>query len=157
MPYLIDGHNLVPAAGLRLDSIDDETELLSRLQAFCRLTRAKVEVFFDGAPPGFPSNRIMGPVKAHFIRKGSSADSAIETRLVDLGKGARNWTVVSSDRRVQNAAKSAHATVLASNEFAYKMASMLAASDKKSPPDPPLSQQQVDEWMRRFRERDGNN
>ena len=36
MPYLIDGHNLIPKLGLRLESLDDEMELIAILQEFCR-------------------------------------------------------------------------------------------------------------------------
>ena len=39
MPYLIDGHNLIPKLGLRLDSVDDEMELVAILQEFCRLLK----------------------------------------------------------------------------------------------------------------------
>ncbi len=34
LPYLIDGHNLIPKLGLRLDSIDDEMDLVVRLQEY---------------------------------------------------------------------------------------------------------------------------
>ena len=50
MPYLIDGHNLIPKLGLRLDSVDDEMELVAILQEFARLERSQIEVYFDGAP-----------------------------------------------------------------------------------------------------------
>ena len=65
MPYLIDGHNLIPKLGLRLDACDDELALVTRLQEFCRLRRAQVEVYFDGAPPGQPASRKFGAVTAH--------------------------------------------------------------------------------------------
>lgn len=39
MPYLIDGHNLIPKLGLRLDSMDDEMELVAILQEYARLER----------------------------------------------------------------------------------------------------------------------
>ena len=39
MPYLIDGHNLIPEIGLQLDSCDDEPELVKRLNLYCRLSR----------------------------------------------------------------------------------------------------------------------
>ncbi|MBL0344248.1 hypothetical protein [Candidatus Villigracilis affinis] len=35
----------------------------------------------------------------HFIRAGQTADSAIRARLNKMGKAAKNWVVVSSDRR----------------------------------------------------------
>ena len=95
MPYLIDGHNLIPKLGLRLDSPDDEMELVGILQEFCRLRRREVEVYFDGAPVGQASIKKFGIVTAHFVRLGTTADSAIKIRLEKLGRAARNWIVVS--------------------------------------------------------------
>ena len=102
MPYLIDGHNLIPKiAGLSLGDIDDEMQLVEQLQEFCRLQRKQVEIHFDNAPAGQPRVRIFGPVTAHFTRAGKSADQSIRSTLTRLGRAARNWTVVSSDRGVQ--------------------------------------------------------
>src|SRR5919106_2128085 len=117
MPYLIDGHNLIPKLGLRLDSIDDEMELITVLQEFCRLERKQVEVFFDGAPTSQAGTRKRGTVTAHFVRLGATADNAIRIRLKKLGKDAKNWTVVSSDRQVQAEAHAAQADVLSSETF----------------------------------------
>ena len=53
MPYIIDGHNLIPRIpDLSLQDIDDEMQLVEMLQDFCRISRKKVEVYFDNAPPG---------------------------------------------------------------------------------------------------------
>jgi predicted RNA-binding protein with PIN domain len=155
MQYLIDGHNLVPKLGLRLDSFDDEEQLIGRLQEFCRVRRARAEVYFDGAPPGQPSMRKMGLVTAHFVRATSSADAAIERRLAGLGKTARNWTVVSSDGRVQRAAGAAHAVVLSSEEFAGEMsqAGMPAAPASKGKAT--LSPEEVEEWLDFFNRKKG--
>ena len=147
MPYLIDGHNLIPKLGLRLDSLDDEDQLIPRLQEFCRLRRTKVEVFFDGAPAGQASTRNAGAVTAHFIRKGSSADTAIEGRLARLGKVAKNWTVVSSDRRVQGAAGAAHASVLSSEDFAREMSKAQALGSSRPKHDATLAPDEVEEWL----------
>ena len=90
MAYLIDGHNLIPKiAGLSLSAIDDEQELINRLQAYCRRERKTVEVFFDQAPPGFAGTRAYGAVKAHFVRKGRTADEAIRLRLSLARKSCR--------------------------------------------------------------------
>ena len=154
MPYLIDGHNLIPKLGLRLDSPDDEEALIARLQDFCRARRAQAEVYFDGAPPGYPSERKSGAVTAHFVRQGSSADAAIDARLTRLGKQARNWTVVSSDRRVQAAGSAAHATVLSSEEFARQVSALgvQAAQPKR---ETGLEPGEVDEWLSLFKTRKG--
>ena len=153
MPYLIDGHNLIPKLGLRLDSMDDEEQLIPRLQEFCRLRRAQLEVFFDGAPAGQASTRNAGVVTAHFIRKGSSADAAIEARLARLGKAARNWIVVSSDKRVQAAAGAAHAGVLSSEDFAREMARAQARQTLKPKQDATLAPNEVEEWLDIFNRR----
>ncbi len=153
MPYLIDGHNLIPKLGLRLDSMDDEADLLVRLQEFCRLSRAQVEVYFDGAPAGQAATRTAGMVMAHFVRKGASADAAIEARLTHLKKTARNWTVVSSDKRVQRAAGAAHARAMSAEEFAREMAAEQKRHGSKNEEETGLSPDQVEEWLNFFEER----
>src|SRR5512140_533612 len=118
MPYLVDGHNLIPKLGLRLDSSDDEMQLVGILQDFARLLRRDAHVYFDGAPAGQAQTRRFGRVTAHFVRQGRSADDAIKAHLGRLGTAARNWIVISSDRVVQNEARAAHARVISSDEFA---------------------------------------
>jgi len=146
MPYLVDGHNLIPKLGLRLDSMDDELELIAILQEFCRLERRQVEVFFDGAPAAHSGTRKLGAVTAHFVRLGASADDAIRTRLKRLGRSARNWTVVTSDRQVQADANTARAEILSSESFAG-MVKHTRSSAPKAGADRILSKQEVDEWL----------
>ena len=153
MPYLIDGHNLIPKLGLRLDSFDDEMELVKRLQEFCRLSRAQVEVYFDGALPGGASTRKAGVVTAHFIRKESSADAAIEARLPRMKKTAKNWTVVSSDGRVQRAARAAQAGVMSAEEFVQEMIKARASRAATSKTESALSPGEVDEWLELFKKK----
>jgi predicted RNA-binding protein with PIN domain len=150
MPYLIDGHNLIPKLGLRLDSPDDEMQLVAHLQEFSRLRRAQVEVFFDGAPAGQAGTRKLGMVTANFVRLGSSADAAIETRLERLGKQAKNWTVVSSDGRVQMAAKAVHASAMSSEEFTLEISKAQAMRLTKTKSEAILSPDEVDEWLHVF-------
>ena len=152
MPYLIDGHNLIPKLGLRLDSVDDEMELVAILQEFCRLERRQVEVFFDGAPANHAGNRKLGSVTAHFVRLGATADDAIRNRLRALGKGARNWTVVSSDRQVQAEARGVHAEVVSSDSFAGMLKHARNSAPKPNQ-ERKLSQKEVDDWLKLFEER----
>lgn len=153
MPYLIDGHNLIPKLGLRLESMDDELELAAILQEFCRLERRRVEVYFDGAPAHQAGMRKMGNVTAHFVAKTSSADNAIRRRLARMGKTAKNWTVVTSDRQVQAEARAANADILSSDEFA-KMVRQAMNSPRTSKAERPLSESEVEEWMRLFSRKD---
>jgi len=152
MPYLIDGHNLIPKLGLRLDSPDDEMELVTILQEFCRLERRLVEVYFDGAPAPHAGTRKLGIVTAHFVPLGRTADDAIRKRVIKMGKSAKNWTVVSSDRQVQAESRAAQADVMSSDSFA-----MLLRQARNSAPKPTddrkLSKQEVDEWLKVFEKR----
>lgn len=150
MPYLVDGHNLIPKVGLRLDSFDDEMQLVAVLQKFCRLHRKKVEVYFDGAPAGQAGTRGLGTVKAHFVRAGTSADAAMARRLNKLGRAVKNWTVVSSDRQVQAEARSARAEVLSSEEFAYLLQQTPRGEASKPAVDQKVSPAEVDEWLKIF-------
>lgn len=152
MPYLIDGHNLIPKLGLRLDSPDDEIELIAILREFCRLEQRQAEVFFDGAPPAQAGTRKLGAVTAHFVRLGGTADDAIRKRLKALGKSARNWTVVSSDRQVQAEARAAQAEVISSDSFAGTLKHARDSAPKANP-DRKLSPKEVEDWLREFEER----
>ena len=150
MSYLIDGHNLIPKAGLRLNSPDDEMELVEILREFCRLRRKKAEVYFDGAPAGHAGTRSLGTVTAHFIRAGTTADAAIARRLKKMGRSAKNWTIVSSDRQVQAEARAARAKVLSSEEFARLLYQTPRGETGKFSADRKVSPSEVDEWLRVF-------
>ncbi len=149
MPYLIDGHNLIPKLGLRLDSPDDEMELVAVLQEFARLNRREVEVYFDGAPAGNAGTRKLGNVQAHFVRVGQTADSAMRARLQRMGKSAKNWTVVSSDHAIQSAARAVRAEFISSEEF-VKMLKQARESAPKPGEARSLSKREIDEWLEIF-------
>ena len=153
MPYLIDGHNLIPEIpGLSLRSMDDEIELIQKLQEFCRRSGKQVEVYFDNAPAGQARTQSYGRVKAHFVRSGRTADDAIISRLRNLGRSAQNWTVVSSDRQVQAGARSARAKVISSDEFSGFLLTYEPDddSDSETDADVTLNSAEIDEWLALF-------
>ena len=151
MPYIVDGHNLIPKLGLRLDSPDDELELVSILQEFARLARREVDVYFDGAPAGSAGMRSMGSVKAYFVRVGQTADSAIKTRLQKMKKEAKNWIVVSSDREVQSAARTVRAEFITSDDFVKELRKAVGAAPKVAG-ERKLSEKELEEWLKLFGE-----
>lgn len=153
MPYLVDGHNLIPKIpGLSLKSFDDEEQLIKLLQDFCRVLRKPVEVYFDGAPPGQARQQRHGQVTAIFVRQGLTADAAIRQRLLKLGKAASQWTVVSSDHAVQDAARLVRAQALSAEEFSRLLQNSLAAGPAQPgrghPPE--MSPSELAEWMSLF-------
>jgi hypothetical protein len=152
VPYIIDGHNLIPKIpGMSLQDLDDEIQLVNLLQEFCRIRRKQVEVYFDNAPPGSPGARNYGRVVARFIRQGRTADQAIQMKLKRLGGEARNWTVVSSDGEVQANARAARAKILTAEVFAQQLFEALGdTADSYLEPESDLSPEEVEDWMQIF-------
>jgi uncharacterized protein len=155
MPYLVDGHNLIPKIpGFSLKAIDDEMQLIQMLQVFCRQKQKNCEVFFDNAPAGQARKDRSGRLTIHFIRQGRTADSAIRQRLHQLGAEARNWTVISSDRAIQAAAREQGAQPLKSESFASQL---LESQENQSPPPENLgenpSNEEINDWLRLFGEK----
>jgi len=147
MAYLIDGHNLIPKLGISLGDPQAEVELIERLQVFCRLRQTEVEIYFDGGIAGQPALRKYGSVQAYFVPKGKAADAAIESRLLKIGRTARNCCVVSSDQRVQSAAREVHARVFSSDEFARLVTEANAAQSIQKKTDANLSPEDVSKWL----------
>jgi predicted RNA-binding protein with PIN domain len=152
VPYIIDGHNLIPKIpGLSLQDVDDELQLVKMLQDFCRVNRKRVEVYFDNAPTGNTGARTYGWVIARFIRQGVTADEAIRKKLVRLGGEARNWTVVSSDREVQANARAARAKILPAEAFAEQLLALTdGLGESRIDENNELSAQEVEDWMKIF-------
>ncbi len=150
MPYIVDGHNLIPHVGLRLNAVDDEMALVEMLREFCRVKRARVDVYFDGAPPGEDRTRKFGYVTAHFVRKGRTADDAILARLRKMGRSAKNWIVVSSDREVQSSARSVQAKRISSADFAREVQDAKFAVFENPDEERTLSKGEVDQWLKLF-------
>lgn len=154
MPYLIDGHNLIPhIGGLRLESPDDEQHLIRLLQAFASTRRQKIEVYFDRAAMGKAGAQTFGQVTAHFVVRKTTADAAISARLKQMGKSASGWTVVSSDREVQAAARLWGAHILSSDEFARQLINSQRRPQREEKPQPTAAE--VDEMLRLFKKKRG--
>ena len=153
MPIIIDGHNIIPKIpGLELSAVDDEMQLVEMLQEFCRISRKKIEVYFDKAPPGHPRSRQFGSVTAHFIREGYTADHAIRDRLYQLKRAASSWTVVSSDRQVQSNARAFHADVYSAERFAAHLLETLFPKESSVQTNHEISipAGDIDDWLRLF-------
>jgi predicted RNA-binding protein with PIN domain len=152
MTLVIDGHNLIPKVpGLHLTDLDDEPQLIQLVQEYCRLRRTNAELFFDGALPGMPGVKTGGLVHVHGVKKGITADQAMIEFLSNKGKGAKNYTLVSSDRRVQAEARSLGCAVISSDQFSAELVNTLSKiSEEKKKQDKPLSQDEVEDWLTLF-------
>jgi predicted RNA-binding protein with PIN domain len=153
MPYLVDGHNLVPhVPGLSLSALDDERRLIDLLRTFARRTRRKVTVYFDRAAPGGAPAASGSPVTARFVSSPDTADRAIQRHLKRLGREARNWTVVSSDNEVRQAARIAGARSQTSQDFARLLLEGPVSTSPEEKPDPPFGQDELEKWASLFKQ-----
>lgn len=123
---VIDGHNLIPKVrGIQLSDPDDENKLIQMVSEYCRLSRTRADLFFDGAPAGAGLRSRLGLVSVHYIRVGTTADDAIICHLRGEGPNAKNILVVSSDNRVKTEARALRAEVMNSDQFAQTMLNTL--------------------------------
>ena len=151
MPYLIDGHNLIgQLPDLNLDDPHDEAKLVERLKSFMARRRKRCTVVFDGGLPGGPSRDLStGSVRVVFAHSHTTADRIIMERLRNT-RDARAWVVVTADREIIAVAERCHARVQSPADFARDMQSAHTVPLPKDDPDPHLSPQDVEEWLRLF-------
>ncbi len=155
MPFLIDGHNLIAQVpDIRLDDPDDEARLISLLRTFCARTGRGVTVYFDHRSPGSQNPPSAGGLSVHFVTPPRTADEAIQAHLQRLQEEARNWTVVSSDRAVQLAARQSGARSLSSNTFTHQLMGGETAPEITEKPDAPSSEEEIAWWESLFRQED---
>jgi len=123
MPLLIDGYNLLYGSGIVGDTRGARGFERSRMAligfviaAVDERERGGTTIVFDaaGAPPGLPSTLLYEGVTVRFARGYADADALLE-ELIAADHAPRKLTVVSSDHRVQRAAKRRRAAVLDSD------------------------------------------
>lgn len=147
MPFLIDGHNVI-AMLPDIDLADpyDEVKLLMRLRLWAWRADRQAVVVFDGGIPGGPSRELSrGGLEVVFAARGyTNADNIIRERLQRL-LDAGNWTVVSSDHEVLDAAARVGARAMTSQDFAEALS---APPDKQAPEKPEkISADEVAYWL----------
>ena len=149
MPYLIDGHNLIPhVPGLSLDGVDDELDLMRILVPYFQRIRKKAILFFDRAFPGGEKQIRRGNLMVRFVRAPRIADQAILSELARLGGEAANYTVVTSDQHLRESAMRHGARVISSAEF-----SRMLFKQKGNEEHHEDEHGDLDYWLRQFKDR----
>lgn len=149
---LIDGHNLIAQMpGLSLADPDDEQKLVVMLRKYAARRGARIIVVFDSGLPGGLSHELSGGgVTSIFAGSHTIADRILIERIRELQK-PRDWTVVSSDREVQQAAERRKIKVRSSPEFASIMlAPPKEAASERPVIEPKLGQDEINEWLKIF-------
>ncbi|MCA9931878.1 MAG: NYN domain-containing protein [Anaerolineales bacterium] len=164
MHFLIDGHNLIgKMPGLSLADSQDELELIIRLKGWvAAASRRQVTIYFDGGGLGGFSQRLSSKdIRVIFAPPDREADDLLIARLNKLRNG-RNYTLVSSDNKIINAAKIGGVKVLKSEEFIAREGfdyHKEAEAEKRQPvpepepekdANPVISESEVQEWLDLF-------
>lgn len=155
MHLLIDGHNLIgQMPDISLADPDDEAKLVMRLRRYATAKRGRqVVVVFDNGVYGHPGQLNGYGVTCHFARSPQDADTQIMRRLRGFAR-PREWALVTSDRRLAQAARDRGVRVISAQEFAGR----LQAPPKTPPPpdekpDARLNEAEIEEWLKVFGER----
>ena len=151
MPYLIDGHNLIPLLGLRLSDPEDEAKLSLLLQRYFARTGRNGTVYFDHQAPGAATGISSRHLTVRFIAPPRSADDAIRAHVSRLHGEARNWTVVSNDQAIRRAAERAGTRWLSASAFAAEVQTACRANEAEKP-EASQSPEDLAEYERLFRD-----
>ncbi len=122
---LIDGYNLLHASGVfgtggRTSLESSREALLNWLsEMLSDAQRHRTTIVFDArdAPPGLPRTAVKNGLKIRFAPRGCEADDVLED-LIEEHSTPRRLIVVSSDHRVQRAARRRRSTAIDSDLWA---------------------------------------
>jgi predicted RNA-binding protein with PIN domain len=154
MPYLIDGHNVIGRMGaVSLADPDDEAVLEAHVRRLCARERTTATIYFDGAVVASTRGPARGGVASRFVAAPQTADAAIARALARLGREAPNWTVVSSDQAVAEAARRCGARVESSAAFARRLEAGPPGKAPPEKPEAPSTEADIAAWEAAFKKR----
>ena len=165
MSLLIDGYNLLHVSGV-FGTGPSDTPLRASREALLGVlagrldeaARRQTTIVFDArhAPPGLPRRVQQMGMTVHFAAEYRDADELLE-QLIAEHHAPRALVVVSSDHRVQRAARRRRATAVDSDRwFAELMRPPPESAESGLPPEKLLgtsSPAEVAYWTQRFTER----
>lgn len=153
---LIDGYNLLRA----IQNCSEETAMITDtilcavLSEYLRKKRKKAQIIFDGiGPPDKTELYRFGNPKVVFSGPTLEADDIIE-RLILNNTAPKHLTVVSSDRRIKDAAKKRKAAAINSLDFWADIVKCLEKKPKHAPEPREkslgISKFETELWLKEF-------
>jgi hypothetical protein len=155
MHYLIDGHNLIAQMpDIDLEDPNDEILLVLRLRSWVAGSRKRrATVIFDGGLPGGRSRFLSTQqLNVIFASEGRTAD-ALLVRRIKKAKNPAEFTLVSSDLEVIDAARARRMKHVGSEAFARRLGKRQETESPATPDEadePAVSQEEIAEWLALF-------
>ena len=153
--FIIDGHNLLRAvqrSSEEFESISD-VQLCQIVGRYLKLTGKNGEIVFDGTgPPDKSGFDNISNLEVFFAGLATDADTAIEDKI-KASTAPKRLTVVSSDRRLRDAARARKAASVKSQVFWANLQKQL--SRKRTIKEPPakrqgLTESETEQWLKFF-------
>ncbi len=165
MSVIIDGYNLISAVGIIAAGVGPGSLERARLALLNFLAEsldadevAATTVVFDAknSPPGLPRTVSHRNLTVRFAARYPDADSLIE-ELIHEQSAPRKLTVVSSDHRIQRAARRRKAAAVDSDVWYNTLVkrrrqrqAAAASTQAETKPPVPLLSEDVDYWLKIF-------
>jgi len=156
---IVDGYNVILRShkGLSRDEsqlLQGRNRLLGRLNAYGSGKQLRTTVVFDGQTGSRQETKASSAgVRILFSQPPQKADQVI-IQLLEKEPNARNVTLVTSDQALASLARSMGCRHWTAEQFMRKLASPPADLDYREKYDPPLSQKDMDQWLRLFENSD---
>jgi len=165
MRILVDGYNLAHASGILARNIGPGTLQKARdgLVGFLAASLTEKErpattLIFDAkdAPPDVPNEHVCEGIRVVYALGYATADALIE-ELIGQDSVPRQLVVVSSDLRIQRAARRRRATAIGSEQWYADLSrrrrdSLGKKNVSAEKPDAPSSDAEVEYWLKVFGE-----
>ena len=162
MGILIDGYNFLFTVGLAAEHAGPGTLARSRTALLNFVVKvveprelSRTVIIYDAAnsPPGLPSEERHRGIRVLFAVKHADADALIE-ELIASDHSPRQLTVVSSDHRLQRAARRRRADPIDSDRWYQESLDRVRRLKDADPADvkpaAPLSEAEVQGWLDEF-------
>ena len=159
MPHIFDGYNLLRTIQKTDDSFHDLDEVaLARILAeYLKYIRDHGHLVFDGTGPpdktDFDRLAHLRNLEVYFSGPNSDADTVIERKIAD-NSAPNSLTIVSTDRRLRDAAAKRKAISIRSDIFWITLLKRL--ENRKRPTNEPrekrqgITESETDQWLDLF-------
>jgi len=154
MPVIIDGHNLLRS----IQNIEDDTSITDAglcrlLDRYFGLTGDRAEIIFDGTgPPNKDEFNNIKNLEVTFSGRKTDCDTIIEERTLS-STAPKLLTIVSSDRRLREAAKARKATDVKSEDFWDEVKKRLSRQRPNKEPAGKrrgITESETELWLKEF-------